>query len=1052
MPKKQKKKINNREKNEVFNSPSKSASDEPVCTCLELDLKPSPGRTSRGDASKDDSNTVDDKYAVMHWSDAYKMDIHDGEPALIIRVIPSSSESQEGCNNDSFIAAVCNVRISPSAPFFNGNISSTKTGTPLASKKKSSQDAASCGEILLSPISLYTYLSPRAADNIQTKPNAANATSLFTPPPAGAANKDKSQYSSPSKSKFSFSKGGAGESLISPSPSKYTSPSGSKFSFSKGGAGDSLLSPGQIKTPPTTTQSTKRALAKVLVIPLINLSAQQICRLCPDVQKLSLCPINDSNKSSIDSHFSSSTEIMQTLIVSKYQGSYVQAAQSTIQGSDKKDTIMSSELGSALETISISFRGQPEAFHIVDLTLAPIQNRQTNQRDDESELSAIFDELDISGNAGTQIESQLLNFVQSHLCGQQKEDGKSKYSKAGVAYRITPQTKIDFLSSLDELHSITPQTPINTSHANQVPQQPFCAGLDSTLSRIKDALLPPLLHPNLFPADGPLRPPKGALLYGPAGVGKSLVAAQIANDLSFSSSHKDVHVRLVQCADILSSTAIVGEAEKLLTDIFHEAERKATGSGGSLVILDDVHLICPRRGGMGGGSGGSGVDQLAGTLLALLDGIGSLQTTIENDKTGGGLVVLAITAEPSLLDPALRRPGRLDVEVEVPVPDDDARADILRFHLSQLGTKQQIDENEIKSLARLAKGFTGADCKLAVKEAVRTAISRTLLPDSQSEQANGGDGFSLTLSVIEHADLEHAIRITKPSAIKSVSVEIPKVSWSDIGGMDNVKALLKESIELPLTHPHLFEMMQVPPPKGILLYGPPGCSKTLMARAIATEGNMNFLAVKGPELLSKWLGESERALASLFRRARLAAPAVIFFDEMDAIASKRGDGGGGGGDRLLSQLLTELDGVTSGGGSTSGGKGGRVVVVGATNRPDVLDAALTRPGRMDRMIYVGLPDVQGRRGIFIIGLTGKDCHENVDISALASDDVSKGYSGAEIIALCRDAALHAIGEMDDGFIDRPQIHMAHLLRSIKDMKPRTTKEMLHFYSSFRGRH
>ena len=288
-----------------------------------------------------------------------------------------------------------------------------------------------------------------------------------------------------------------------------------------------------------------------------------------------------------------------------------------------------------------------------------------------------------------------------------------------------------------------------------------------------------------------------------------------------------------------------------------------------------------------------------------------------------------------------------------------------------------MDGIDVKVLARTAaKGFTGADCKLAVKEAVRTAISRT---------QRSGKEFSLVSSGIEYADLEHAIRITKPSAMKSVAVEVPKVPWSAIGGMDEVKALLKESIELPLTHPHLFEMMQVPPPKGILLYGPPGCSKTLMARAIATEGNMNFLAVKGPELLSKWLGESERALASLFRRARLAAPSVIFFDEMDAIASKRGSGGGGnGGDRLLSQLLTELDGVTSGGSSSSKEKSGRVVVVGATNRPDVLDAALTRPGRMDRMIYVGLPDEQGRKGIFTIGLLGKDCHDDVDVSCCRS--------------------------------------------------------------------
>ncbi|KAL7427732.1 hypothetical protein ACHAXH_002746 [Discostella pseudostelligera] len=423
-----------------------------------------------------------------------------------------------------------------------------------------------------------------------------------------------------------------------------------------------------------------------------------------------------------------------------------------------------------------------------------------------------------------------------------------------------------------------------------------------------------------------------------------------------------------------------------------------------------------------------------------------------------------------MLDPALRRPGRLDVEIEVSVPDDKARSDILKFHLSHLMTEQRISEMDINALARLAKGFTGADCKMAVKEAVRRALSRLAWVDADNEHVDDLVRHNISSINVQYADLEHAIRMTKPSAIKSVAVEVPNVPWSAIGGMDDVKALLKESIELPLTHPHLFEIMQVPPPKGILLYGPPGCSKTLCARAIATEGNMNFLAVKGPELLSKWLGESERALASLFRRARLAAPAVIFFDELDSIASTRGDGGSGS-DRLLSQLLTELDGVTS------GGKGGQVVVVGATNRPDVLDAALTRPGRMDRMIYVGLPDEKGRKGIFEIGLAGKDCHEDVNVSlaanirrlinsifltfplvlllqiyVLASDEVSKGYSGAEIIALCRDAALHAIGEMDDGIIQRPQIQMKHLLRSANDMKPHTTKSMLQFYEAFRGRH
>eukprot|EP00579_Thalassiosira_antarctica_P018879 CAMPEP_0201966380 /NCGR_PEP_ID=MMETSP0904-20121228/11395_1 /ASSEMBLY_ACC=CAM_ASM_000553 /TAXON_ID=420261 /ORGANISM="Thalassiosira antarctica, Strain CCMP982" /LENGTH=737 /DNA_ID=CAMNT_0048513635 /DNA_START=325 /DNA_END=2535 /DNA_ORIENTATION=+ len=601
MPKKQKSKIISRD----FTPSSKPANEDPVCACVELDLKPPTSRVSRGGASKDDVNSIDNKYAAVHWSDAYKLDIHDGEPALIVRDIPSSSEFRSG-NDDSFIAAICKVRISPAVP--TGSTSSTKNGTPLTSKKKSSQDATTCGEIILSPSSLYGYFSPSSADVIQTKPIAANAPGSFTSPPASKATNNAS-FSSPSKAKFSFSKGGGGDSLISPSPSKFASPSGSKFSFSKGGGGDSLLSPGLTKTP--TIQSNKRAQAKVVVVPLINLSPQQLRRLCPDAQTLLICPMNDSSKS--NSYLSSSTKIIQTLIMSKYHGSYVQA-QSTIERGGLAHTTTNDGLNSTLETISISFRGQMETFHIIDVTPAPIQDRQTNQRDDQNELLTSFDQLDISGNsidgqptdAVTQKESQLLKFIQSRLCGQKEEDGKSS-STNSIACRITPQTNIGFVSSLDEVQSTTPPTKLNTQHDNRIHPQAVCAGLDSTLARIKDALLPPLLHPNLFPTDGPLRPPKGALLYGPAGVGKSLLAAQIANALNFAPSDKKVHVRLIQCADILSSTAIVGEGETMLSGIFEEAERKAADSGGSLVILDDVHLICPRRGGMGGGGGGLGV-------------------------------------------------------------------------------------------------------------------------------------------------------------------------------------------------------------------------------------------------------------------------------------------------------------------------------------------------------------------------------------------------------------------------------------------------------------
>ncbi len=1017
-------------KNKKNKPESRSSSNhvEPsVCTCLGLVAQKTFQRTS-----VDALRHIDGKCAVLHWSDACKIGLHHGESALIISSPCYSSADAQDVTNDRFIATVCSIRISPSNPQSNDNNGLlSSSGRSSFSRRDNVEEKATCGNVLLSAdVVLHDDASIRRTEEICST---------------------KIPNTSPTKSSISCKMGKNVEPLLSPTPTKYTSPSGSKFSFSKGGGGERILSPGlAVSSTRSKTQCTKFTQLRVLVAPLRNLSTHQLGRLCPDAQTIQVCPVNDADKSCNATDLMASCKILQTLIISKYNGTFFQ-----MQGEEPK------QVSSVLDTIYIPFRGLTRYFHVVGVTPVPFHGSRIH-RDDRNNLASHFEQLDIADktSAMTQDETQFMDFFQYHNKQCTKNGGY------GVACKITHRTNINFVSSIDVLYPAKTQAVQNSRHIIKKQRQ-VCAGLDSTLSRIKDVLLPPLMHPNLFPSDGPLRPPKGALLYGPAGVGKSLIAVQIANDLSVMLGQEKMHVQIVPCAEIISSTAIVGEAEKLLSGIFDEAEKRAMKSGGgSLIILDDVHLICPRRGGMGGAASSSTADQVAGTLLALLDGIGGSQTN-SNKQHGGRLIVLAITTDPSTLDPALRRPGRLDVEMEVSVPDDRARADIIKFHLLRSMTEQRISEVDTNTLARLAKGFTGADCKMAVKEAVRIAMSRMLQDNVNYER---GEDQCLSSISVQSADLEHAIRMTKPSAIKSVAVEVPSVPWSAIGGMDDVKALLKESIELPLTHPHLFEMMQVPPPKGILLYGPPGCSKTLCARAIATEGNMNFLAVKGPELLSKWLGESERALASLFRRARLAAPAVIFFDELDSIASTRGDGGSGS-DRLLSQLLTELDGVTS------GGKGGRVVVVGATNRPDVLDAALTRPGRMDRMIYVGLPDEKGRRGIFKIGLEGKDCHEDVNVSlidkitviavyhlnhltlcfapkilALASDDVSKGYSGAEIIALCRDAALHAIGEMDEGISQRPQIHMKHLLRSVKEMTPHTSKSMLQFYESFRGRH
>jgi len=335
---------------------------------------------------------------------------------------------------------------------------------------------------------------------------------------------------------------------------------------------------------------------------------------------------------------------------------------------------------------------------------------------------------------------------------------------------------------------------------------------------------------------------------------------------------------------------------------------------------------------------------------------------------------------------------------------------------------------DMMELAIMAKGFNGADCMLAVKEATRMS----------SKESNA-------TNILTKSMLKSAISCTKPTTISPLTVEVPQVKWKSIGGMGDVKDQLREAIELPLVHSDLFIKFNIPPPRGILLYGPPGCSKTLMAQALATEGKMNFLAVKGPELLSKWLGESERALASLFRRARMASPCVIFFDEVDAIASKRGMGDtSGGGERILSQLLTELDGLGT-------GNKGRIVIVAATNRPDLLDHALTRPGRIDRKIYVGLPDLQSRESIFALGLKNKAHAKDINCTDLASNEMSGGYSGAEIIAICRNAALLAVEEAEERMETNDNslcIDMKHLCKVIKNTPRSVTLEMLQFYQAF----
>jgi SpoVK/Ycf46/Vps4 family AAA+-type ATPase len=406
------------------------------------------------------------------------------------------------------------------------------------------------------------------------------------------------------------------------------------------------------------------------------------------------------------------------------------------------------------------------------------------------------------------------------------------------------------------------------------------------------------------------------------------------------------------------------------------------------------------------------------------------------------IVVLAATNRPDALDPAVRRPGRFDREVEVGIPTGLGREDILSKMLAPL--PHALSRADIQSISAKAHGFVGADLRALCQEAGMVSLRRSLPRQTGSGNRDGAStaitSTTTSASTVSAAnitldDLHLALGRITPSAMREVAVEVPSVRWSDIGGQEDVKQRLREAVEWPLQRPEVFEIMGIRPPKGVLLYGPPGCSKTLMAKAVATESGMNFIAVKGPELFNKWVGESERAVAEIFRKARAAAPAVVFFDEIDALASQRGSEGDSGGvaDRVLSQLLTELDGVRP---------LKQVVVLAATNRPDLIDAALTRPGRIDRRLYVSPPDAAARVEILRIHSKSTPLAADVNLSAIAAQ--CAGLSGAEIAAVCRESALHAIEEDANA----QKVFERHFLLALEDVEPQITPAMLAFFESF----
>ncbi len=521
-------------------------------------------------------------------------------------------------------------------------------------------------------------------------------------------------------------------------------------------------------------------------------------------------------------------------------------------------------------------------------------------------------------------------------------------------------------------------------------------GLSKQIQKLRELVELPLLKPELFRTFS-IRPPKGILLYGPPGTGKTLIARAVANTVK-------ANFYLISGPEIGSK--YYGESEKRLRDIFKEAEKTAP----SIIFVDEIDSLAPSR-----DNTSTEVERrIVSQLLTLMDGLSP------SDK----VVVIGATNRPNAVDPALRRPGRFDREIEIPAPDSPARLEILRVHTRRLPLASDVNLEEI---AELTNGFVGADLAALVREATMQALKR-----KTQDLLYGMSELDLSISVTR-SDFLAAIKEIEPSALREFRIEVPTTKWDDVVGIQDVKRELMESIEWPLKYPELYAKINAELPKGILLYGPPGTGKTLVARAVASESRANFITVTSSDLLSKWVGESEKALREVFRRAKQAAPCIIFFDEIEALAPVRSAEDNHVSERLVSQLLTELDGLV---------KLNGVVVMAATNRPELVDPALLRPGRFDKILYVPLPDLSARSAILKLYVNKHPHDENIDYLRLAQ--LTEGYSGADLKGVVDRAVQLAIREYvdlkeKDGA--EPKVRAEHLLEALKTVKPSQGKSI-----------
>jgi transitional endoplasmic reticulum ATPase len=520
-------------------------------------------------------------------------------------------------------------------------------------------------------------------------------------------------------------------------------------------------------------------------------------------------------------------------------------------------------------------------------------------------------------------------------------------------------------------------------------------GLRAEVQRVREMIELPMKHPEVFQKLG-IEPPKGVLLHGPPGTGKTLIAKAVANE-------SGANFLSIAGPEIMSK--YYGESEQRLREIFEDAQKAAP----SIVFIDEIDSIAPKRGEVTG----EVERRVVAQLLAMMDGL----------KERGQVVVIGATNRVEAIDPALRRPGRFDREIEIGVPDRAGRVEIMQIHVRNMPIAEDVN---LEGLADRTHGFVGADINALCKEAAMRALRR-YLPDLTTEDDIPQE--IIDKMAVTSQDFEEALKEIEPSAMREVLVELPLVNWKDVGGLGPLQQELIEAIEWPLKQPERFRQMGIKPPKGILLYGPPGTGKTMIAQAVANETNANFISVRGPQMLSKWVGESEKAIREIFRKARQVSPCIVFFDELDSIAPMRGmDEGTRVTERVVNQLLSEMDGLEA---------LKDVVVIAATNRPDILDPALLRSGRFDRLLMVGPPDQVGRLEILKIHTARIPHEKDVDLEELA--EVTEGYVGSDLESLCREAAMLAMK------CEEERVEMAHYREALKKVRPSIEESMISYY-------